>query len=145
MLAGMSLGTDLKRYSRGTMPRVALATIIVLPLLYGAMYLWAFWNPFAAVDKVPVALVNADRGASALGRPLHAGDQVAEALLASGELDLHETSAAEAAHGVADGTYYFSITLPEDFSAAIVSPSGDHPEQAQIEFRFNDANNYLAS
>lgn len=145
MLAGMSLGTDLKRYSRGTMPRVALATIIVLPLLYGAMYLWAFWNPFAAIDKVPVALVNEDRGATALGHPLHAGDQVAESLLASGQLDLHETSAAEAANGVSDGTYYFSITLPEDFSTAIMSPSSDHPHKAQIEFKFNDANNYLAS
>ena len=40
MLAGMSLGTDLKRYSRGLMPRIALITIIVMPLLYGAMYLW---------------------------------------------------------------------------------------------------------
>ena len=29
MLAGMSLGTDLKRYSRGTMPRLALITIIL--------------------------------------------------------------------------------------------------------------------
>lgn len=37
MLAGMSLGTDLKRYPRGTMPRLALITIILLPLLYGAM------------------------------------------------------------------------------------------------------------
>ena len=67
MLAGMSLGTDLKRYSRGLMPRIALITIIVMPLLYGAMYLWAFWNPFAEVNKVPVALVNEDRGAQAQG------------------------------------------------------------------------------
>ena len=59
----MSLGTDLKRYSRGTLPRVAIITVVLLPLLYGAMYLWAFWNPFAEVNKVPVALVNADRGA----------------------------------------------------------------------------------
>lgn len=58
VLAGMSLGTDLKRYSRGLMPRIALVTIILMPLLYGAMYLWAFWNPFAEVNKVPVALVN---------------------------------------------------------------------------------------
>src|SRR5690625_3051784 len=122
MLAGMSLGTDLKRYSRGTMPRVALATIIVLPLLYGALYLWAFWNPFAAIDKVPVALVNEDHGATITGERLHAGDQVAEALMDSGQLDLHEMSAAQAADGVADGRYYFSITLPEDFSAAVVSP-----------------------
>jgi putative membrane protein len=35
MLAGMSLGTDLKRYSRGVLPRVALLTVILMPLLYG--------------------------------------------------------------------------------------------------------------
>lgn len=99
MLAGMSLGTDLKRYSRGTMPRVALLTIIVLPLLYGAMYLWAFWNPFAAIDKIPVALVNSDTGATVEGQQLRAGDEVTRGLVDSGQLDLHEVSEAEAAKG----------------------------------------------
>jgi putative membrane protein len=145
MLAGMSLGTDLKRYSRGTMPRLSLITIILLPLLYGAMYLWAFWNPFAAVDKVPVALVNEDRGTIAEGQELRAGDQVADALLKSRQLDLHLVSADAAAKAVADGMYYFSITLPEDFSEAIASSATPAPRQAQIRFDFNDANNYLAS
>lgn len=144
-LAGMSLGTDLKRYSRGLMPRVALVTIILMPLLYGAMYLWAFWNPFGEVNKVPVALVNEDRGAQAQGQPLRAGDEVAQALLDSGQLKLTEMSAQDAADGVASGKYYFSITLPQDFSERVASPSGDDPQQAQIRFTFNDANNYLAS
>ncbi|MBJ7341839.1 YhgE/Pip domain-containing protein [Mycolicibacterium sp.] len=145
MLAGLSLGTDLKRYSRGTLPRVALITIILLPLLYGAMYLWAFWNPFAAVDKVPVALVNSDRGTVVQGQDLRVGDQVADALLKSGQLDLHVVSAEDAAKAVAAGTYYFSITLPDDFSEAIASSATPEPRQAQIDFDFNDANNYLAS
>lgn len=145
MLAGMSLGTDLKRYSRGTMPRLALLTIIVLPLLYGAMYLWAFWNPFAAIDKIPVALVNEDTGATVSGNQLHAGDEVTRALVDSGQLDLHQVSESQAAKGVSDGTYYFSITLPEDFSAGIASPAGGNPRPAQLRFTFNEANNYLAS
>jgi putative membrane protein len=141
----MSLGTDLKKYSRGTLPRIAMITIILMPLLYGAMYLWAFWNPFAEVNKVPVALVNEDRGASAQGQRLEAGDEVAAALEASGQLDLHEMSAQDAADGVASGRYYFSITLPQDFSESIASPSGGDPHQAKIRFTFNDANNYLGS
>jgi putative membrane protein len=145
MLAGLSLGTDLKRYSHGVMPRVALVTIILLPLLYGAMYLWAFWNPFAAVDRVPVALVNTDRGAVVQGQELRAGDQVSGALLKSGQLDLHVMSAESAAKAVADGTSYFSITLPEDFSEAIASAATPNPRQAELQFDFNDANNYLAS
>lgn len=145
MLAGMSLGTDIKRYSRGALPRIALVTIILMPLLYGAMYLWAFWNPFAEVNKVPVALVNSDRGAEVQGQRVNAGSEVASALVDSGQLLLHEVSPEQAAAGVASGEYYFSITLPEDFSAAIASPSGDDPRPALIRFTFNDANNYLAS
>ncbi|MCV7320966.1 YhgE/Pip domain-containing protein [Mycolicibacterium confluentis] len=141
----MSLGTDLKRYSRGALPRIALATVIVLPLLYGAMYLWAFWNPFNEVDKVPVALVNEDIGAQTQGEELRAGDEVAQNLIASKQLDLHEVSAQEAKDGVASGKYYFSVTLPSDFSADIASPTGGDPQQAKIVFTFNNANNYLAS
>ncbi|MGV0794402.1 YhgE/Pip family protein [Mycolicibacterium sp. XJ1819] len=145
MLAGLSLGTDIKRYSRGTMPRIALVTIVMLPLLYGAMYLWAFWNPFGEVDKVPVALVNEDRGAVVQGNEIRAGDQVAGGLMDSGELDLTELSAEEAARGLADGRYYFTITVPADFSAAIASAGSDDPRKAQVRFTFNDANNYLGS
>ncbi len=78
MLAGMSLGTELKRFSRGLMPRVALVTIVLMPLLYGALYLWAFWDPFSAANKIPVALVNSDHGTVVDGKPLNAGDQVAQ-------------------------------------------------------------------
>lgn len=145
MLAGMSLGTDIKRYSRGTLPRIALVTIVLMPLLYGAMYLWAFWNPFAEVNRLPVALVNEDVGAQTGDRHVNAGDQVAQQLLSSGELDLHPVSAQEAAKGVEDGRYYFSITIPADFSAAVVSPDGDQPRTARLKFTFNNTNNYLAS
>ncbi len=145
MLAGMSLGTDLKRFSRGAMPRIALAVVVLMPLLYGAMYLWAFWNPFDAVNKVPVALVNEDKGTVVDGKKLDAGAEVSDALVDSGQLQLHRVSATEAADGLSSGRYYFTVTLPEDFSAAIASPNSDAPEQARIDFRFNDANNYLAS
>ena len=145
MLAGMSFGTDLKRYSSGVLPRIALVTIILMPLLYGAMYLWAFWNPFGAIDKMPVALVNADKRAVVDGKPVHAGDQVASSLLDSGQLLLSEVSEQDAAKGLADGRYYFTITIPSGFSQAVTSPSGGDPTQAKLRFEFNGANNYLGT
>ena len=145
MLAGMSLGTEIRRYSRGTLPRIAVVAMVLLPLLYGALYLWAFWNPFGEVNKMPAALVNLDKGADNDGKKINAGDQVAAALKKSGELNLTEMSADDARRGVADGDYYFSITLPEDFSAAVVSPNTDNPHKALLQFTFNDANSYLAS
>jgi len=145
MLAGISLGSDSKRYFRGTMPRIAIITIILMPLLYGAMYLWAFWNPFGAVDKIPAAIVNNDTGKTAAGQELDAGDQVVKSLIASGQLDLAEVSQEDAEKGLSDGKYYYTITLPENFSAAVSSPNGEHPEKANLVFTFNDANNYLAT
>lgn len=145
MLAGISLGSDSKRYFRGTMPRIAIATIILMPLLYGAMYLWAFWNPFGAVDRIPAAIVNNDTGLSATGDRVDAGDQVVKSLVASGQLDLAEVSESAAAAGLADGTYYYTITIPENFTEAVESPNGDDPVKANLIFTFNDANNYLAT
>lgn len=145
MFAAISPGSDFKRYYRGRMPRLALLVIMLMPLLYGAMYLWAFWNPFGEANKMPVALVNADRGAEVEGQPLKAGDQVVKGLVDSDQLDLNEVSAEEAAVGVASGKYYFSITLPENFSEAIASPTSSTPSSADLVFTYNDANNYLAT
>ncbi len=103
-----------------------------MPLLYGALYLWAFWDPFSAANKIPVALVNSDHGTVVDGKPLNAGDQVAQGLMDSGELDFHEVTAYEASTGVADGRYYFSVTLPGDFSQSVASPTGPDPQKARI-------------
>lgn len=145
MIAALALGSDNKRYFRGQLPRLAIGTIILMPLLYGAMYLWAFWNPFGEVNKIPAAIVNLDEGASQKGKPLHAGRDVVEKLVESDELDLDQVSAKDAAAGLADGTFYFTITLPRNFSAAIVSPEGSDPEKAKLRFTFNDANSYLST
>ncbi|MCF8607662.1 YhgE/Pip domain-containing protein [Gordonia sp. HY442] len=144
MLAGLSLGTEFTRYGKGAMPKIALVTIILMPLLYGAMYLWVFWNPFDEVDKVSVAVVNEDVGAQSQGKPLNAGEQVQDQLLKSGQLDLTPTDRADAADGLAHGRYYFTITIPKDFSSAIASAISDNPHKATIEFKYNDANSYLA-
>lgn len=145
MLAAFSPGSDFKRYYRGRMPRLALIVIILMPLMYGALYLWAFWNPFAAADKMPVAVVNLDSGATVEGKPLRAGEQVVSGLVDSKQLDLHVVSEEEARNGVAHGDYYFSITLPEDFSQSLTSPLGKDPKSAELIFTYNDANNYLAT
>ena len=145
MLAAFSPGSDFKRYYRGRMPRLAFAVIILMPLMYGALYLWAFWNPFNEVDRMPIALVNLDAGATVEGKPLKAGEQVVHGLVDSKQLDLSVVSEKEAADGVDHGKYYFSITLPKDFSEAVASPTSGHARSAQLVFTYNDANNYLAS
>ncbi|AYN41790.1 YhgE/Pip domain-containing protein [Streptomyces dangxiongensis] len=134
---------ELRRFGRGRLPRAALVALLVLPLLYGALYLWSFWDPYGRLDRIPVALVNDDKGATAGGKKITAGDDIVGGLRDSRTFEWHEVSAEEAHTGVEDGTYYLSLTMPADFSRRIASSSGDSPETGALQVRTNDANNYI--
>ncbi|WP_369237891.1 YhgE/Pip family protein [Streptomyces sp. R21] len=134
---------ELRRFGRGRLPRAALAALLLLPLLYGALYLWSFWDPYGRLDRIPVALVNDDKGATSAGQKVAAGDDITEGLRDSDTFEWHEVSAAEARAGVEDGTYYLSLTMPSDFSKRIASSSGASPETGALQVRTNDANNYI--
>ncbi|MGI5395356.1 YhgE/Pip family protein [Streptomyces sp. CA-251251] len=134
---------ELRRFGRGRLPRAALVALLLLPLLYGALYLWSFWDPYGRLDRIPVALVNDDRGATSHGERLTAGDDITEGLRESEVFDWHEVSAAEARRGVENGTYYLSLTMPADLSRRIASSGGDSPETGALRVRTNDANNYI--
>lgn len=121
---------ELRRFGRGKLPRAALVALLVLPLLYGALYLWSFWDPYGRLDRIPVALVNDDRGATADGAKLTAGDDLTKGLRESDTFDWHQVSAAEAREGVENGTYYLSLTMPTDFSKRIASSAGNSPRPA---------------
>src|SRR4051794_22973841 len=58
-------GMELRRFLRGRLPVAALVVLPVIPLLYGALYLYAFWDPYSRLNHVPAALVMADRAATA--------------------------------------------------------------------------------
>ncbi|WP_460064635.1 YhgE/Pip family protein [Streptomyces sp. YKOK-I1] len=134
---------ELRRFGRGKLPRAALVALLLLPLLYGALYLWSFWDPYGRLDRIPVALVNDDKGATADGRRITAGDDITRGLRDSEVFDWHEVSAEQARAGVEDGTYYLSLTMPADLSARIASSAGDTPETGALRVRTNDANNYI--
>src|SRR6478736_3479284 len=114
-MLSLTSGTELRRFRRGRLPRLAVAAMLLVPLLYGALYLWAFWSPTSHLDRLPVALVDADLT-----------DQLTDA----GALDWRVTDPADAAAGVRDGDYYFAVTIPDDFSTSLVSAGGDEPTSA---------------
>ncbi|MGW9630923.1 YhgE/Pip family protein [Agromyces sp. NPDC055520] len=145
MIAAFSPGSDFKRYYRGRMPRLALIVIILMPLMYCALYLWAFWNPFGEVNKLPVAIINLDEGVTVDGERTDAGADVVTGLIESKQLDLHEVDEQEGVDGLAHGRFYFTITIPEDFSESVTSAATDNAHQARLIFTYNDANNYLAT
>lgn len=136
-----------RSFLRHPLTIAALCALTVIPLLYTGMYLWAFWDPFGKLSNLPVALVNEDEPATVDGETVTAGDDLTDELVGRGDLAWRVTDARDAAAGVADGRYYASITIPEDFSADLASPAdtGSDPTRARLEVHYNDATNYIAS
>lgn len=145
MISAFHVGTELRRYKRDRLARIAISAIIFLPLLYSTLYLWAFWNPFGKTENVPIALVNSDEGATVDGEKVEAGKEIVDALHENDQLSWIDTTAEDANNGVKDGRYYFALELPENFSQAVTSPETDDPEQAQLRVTYNDANGYLST
>ncbi|WP_241981212.1 YhgE/Pip domain-containing protein [Cryobacterium algoritolerans] len=141
---------ELARLTATVMSRIALMALLLVPVLYGGLYLWANQDPYAGLNRVPVALVVADTGAPVTGTSSadtahNYGDEVATQLVDDGTFQWHRVSAATARAGVADARYDFSVTIPADFSTAIASSAGSNPRQATITLTTNDTNSYLAS
>ncbi|MFI5523311.1 YhgE/Pip family protein [Streptomyces platensis] len=135
---------ELRRF-RGPVRRLVPVLLCLVPLLYGAMYLWANWDPYGKTDRMPVAVVNQDRLAHApQGRRVAAGDQLVRQLKASGTFDWRFVGADEAREGLEHGRYFFTITVPSDFSRKLATGADARPQQAGIRIELNDANNYIA-
>ena len=134
---------ELRRFSRGRLPRAALVALMLLPLLYGALYLWSFWNPYGHLDRLPVALVNLDRPVTVQGQRIDAGGELGSELRKRQIFGWDAVSPEQAAKGVASGKYYLSLTIPADFSKDIGSSDSDRPADGELKVQTNDSNNYI--
>lgn len=90
---------ELTRLTATTMSKVALVALVLVPVLYGGLYLWANQDPYSSLDKVPAALVVADQGATVDGKPVDYGTDVAKDVLDDASFDWHEVSSVEARTG----------------------------------------------
>lgn len=136
---------ELRRYQRGRLARGAVLAIVLLPLLYGTVYLVAFWNPYKDLSSLPVALVNEDRPVQAQGRTVDAGKQLQQTLTSGADFAWSAVDRSQASQGLANGKYYFELRIPQNFSSSIASLGTTKPTQAKLEIVTNDANNYIVS
>ena len=153
---------ELARLVATPLARLALVALMLVPVLYGGLYLWANRDPYAGLDRVPAALVVLDEGApvttgtgdAAGTTTVIYGDKVATQVLKDGSFAWERVSAATAAAGVKNGTYDFSVTFPASFSADLTSSTVTvgtdgsavvNPRVAGIRLVTNDTNSYLAS
>ena len=151
---------ELARLVATPLARLAFVALMLVPVLYSGLYLWANRDPYAGLDRVPAALVVLDAGATVTDTTtsttttVNYGDRVAKQVVQGGAFDWKRVSAADAAAGVTSGKYDFSVTFPASFSADLTSSTvtvGSDgstvamPRTAGIQLVTNDSNSYLAS
>jgi putative membrane protein len=137
---------ELRRLTSSRLARLALAALVLIPTLYGGLYLYANHDPYGAFPQVPAAVVSDDAGTTlSTGEKLQVGGSVADHLVDSKSFDWHRVSHDEALRGVDDGTYAFAVIMPKTFSADLASTAEMKPRQATVVLETNDANNYMTS
>ncbi len=115
---------------------------LLLPLLAGLVLLWSTDDRPQKLDKVPVAIVNSDKVVTepttvAAGRALAAS--LTDPTSSDPTMDWSLTDADDAKKGLRSGEYYAVLTIPSDFSSAIVSTGSDTPERGQLTLQSNAA------
>ncbi|GGG80240.1 YhgE/Pip domain-containing protein [Corynebacterium pelargi] len=140
------IGSELRRFGTGKFPLATVFVLILIPLLFGGLFVWSYWDPASRVKDLPVALVNSDEGAKINGQDANVGQNVVDTLIDSGRVEFKQVDPDEALKGVKDGTYYFAIEVPKDFSQAVATAQETGtPDRTTLTAVFNNANGYLGA
>ncbi|MCF8608920.1 YhgE/Pip family protein [Gordonia sp. HY285] len=118
---------------------------MIVPLAFAALYMWTMWDPTKTIKNLPVAIVNDDVPFHAGNDEIHAGRDVTDNLVESRALDFQNVDAATAASGLRDGTYYFVISIPKDFSETLSGIGDVTVAPALMTVTYNDNNTLKAS
>ena len=135
-------GFEFRRF-KGPWAVLGLLFVLLVPTVFAGLYLWSNEDPYGKRDQVPVAVVNLDEPAPVEGTTVAAGDRLVRELGADPIFAWNFVDQDTAEQGLADGTYYMIVEIPPDFSANLVSGSGDLPQRANVNLRLNDATGYL--
>ena len=130
----------------------ALAAVVLVPLAFAGLTVSALPDADKALDSIPAAIVNDDTlvtqtAADGTETPVFAGRQLVTELTgddATG-FDWTITNEKDAEEALEVGTVYAILTVPSDFSKAILSASGDDPVKADISIRVDDSHSYVTS
>jgi len=138
-------GKDIKSIFKNRFIRVSVIAIIIVPLLYSLLYLDAFWDPYARIQDMTIAVVNEDGGALLDGEQVNYGEDIVENLKGNEEVGWDFTSNEKANEGLEKQGYYAKFVIPEDFSKSVVAAKEGKPQVADLQFICNEKKNFLAA
>ncbi len=136
---------DIKHMWSSHILRKSVLGLMVLPLLYSFIYLWAFWNPTDLLHKLPLAVVNHDEGMRQGTTRVNLGKQLADKLTADEQTNWRLVSEAEAERGLSRMRYFAVLTIPRDFTRQAYSAGTPHPQHSRLSYKINEGANMLGA
>ncbi|MEG2917050.1 MAG: YhgE/Pip domain-containing protein [Clostridium sp.] len=138
-------GKDIRSIFKNRFIRVSVIAIIVVPLLYSLLYLYAFWDPYARIQDMTIAVVNEDTGAVLDGEKVNYGEDIVGNLKNNKKIGWEFTSDEKANEGLENQGYYAKFVIPKGFSSSIIAAKEGTPKVADLQFVCNEKKNFLAA
>ncbi|WML48958.1 YhgE/Pip domain-containing protein [Neobacillus sp. PS3-34] len=123
----------------------AIIVILFIPSLYSGTYLWANWDPYAHLERLPVAVVNDDVNVPYNGEMYHIGSDFVDELMHDKSFKWKFVNKEEADKGLKNNQYYFEIYIPSDFSKRATTLTNLHPTPLELYYKVNVGSNFIAS
>ena len=134
-----------KSLLRNKLMLIVVIAIIVIPIIYAGLFLKSMWDPYGNVDSLPVAVVNEDKPVEYNGKTLSIGKDMTDELKDNDSMAFNIVDSKTAEDGLANGTYYMVIKIPENFSANAATVMDNEPKQMELSYETNPGTNYIAS
>ncbi|MEV7974492.1 SNG1 family protein [Streptomyces sp. NPDC086519] len=100
----------------------------VLALLFAVLYVGANIDPAGHMKKLPVGLVNADKGAAVGGKQVNMGAQITDSIRKStaggDKIDWKVMSEREVKEELGKGKLYGALVVPADFTSSVAALTG---------------------
>lgn len=125
--------------------RIALFGVLILPLVYSFIYLAAFYDPYANLKYLPVAIVNEDKGTVVNREQVHIGQDLIQALHKDSRLQWEFVSRKHLEKGLRRGDYYFGVIIPPAFSQQVSSLNSSSPIKGQLYYVTDESHNYVSN
>ncbi|MGM9924028.1 MAG: YhgE/Pip family protein [Bacillus sp. (in: firmicutes)] len=124
---------------------IPIIAVMLIPVLYAGMFLWAFWDPYAKLGDLPVAIVNEDHGASFEGKDLQLGDELVKNLKKNKQFNFIFVDKEKGYENLNNLEYYMLIEIPKDFSNNATTILDDAPEKLELKYVPNEGYNFLSA
>lgn len=136
---------DLKNLKNNKFLLVSIIAITLIPLIYGGLYLAAFWEPYEHTEDIKVGVVNLDEGfTNDENKLIEHGKSIETNLKHNDSLGwCFESNYNTALEKLENNMYYSIYVIPKDFSRKLEGLKNGNLNKPIIKFIPNEKKNYI--